>query len=97
MREYNELYKSFRDNVLRRDGYKCKFPNCNRTSKLQVHHIAKYSLHPDLELDPNNGITLCKSCHWKIYGKEEQYEPLFRQIICGPTITLLLRIQKGLQ
>lgn len=29
-------------------------------AKLQVHHIKPFHLHPQLELDPNNLITLCE-------------------------------------
>jgi 5-methylcytosine-specific restriction endonuclease McrA len=29
--------------------------------KVQVHHIKPFHLHPDLELDPNNLITLCEA------------------------------------
>jgi len=39
---------------------------CGRTDYLEVHHIKDYSEHPELELDPNNLITLCDKgtkCH----------------------------------
>jgi hypothetical protein len=41
---------------------------CGATSKLQVHHIKPFHLHPELELDPANFITLCEeggylNCH----------------------------------
>lgn len=32
----------------------------HRGHGLQVHHIKPFHLHPDLELDPNNLITLCE-------------------------------------
>ncbi|WP_165422930.1 HNH endonuclease [Ktedonosporobacter rubrisoli] len=32
-----------------------------RGHKLQVHHIKPFHLHPELELDPNNLITLCEA------------------------------------
>jgi 5-methylcytosine-specific restriction protein A len=34
---------------------------CGSSQKLQVHHIQMFHLRPDLELDPNNLITLCES------------------------------------
>ncbi|KAA1013054.1 HNH endonuclease [Paraburkholderia panacisoli] len=34
---------------------------CGGKDKLQVHHIRPFHLHPDLELDPNNLVTLCES------------------------------------
>ena len=41
---------------------------CGGTTKLQVHHKLPFHLHPALELDPANFITLCESrgfmnCH----------------------------------
>lgn len=40
---------------------------CHGAINLQVHHIEPFHLHPELELDPNNLITLCETkplnCH----------------------------------
>jgi len=39
---------------------------CGGTKRLQVHHVQPFHLHPDLELDPSNLITLCmfkSECH----------------------------------
>ena len=42
---------------------------CGERQKLEVHHIRPFHLHPDLELDPANFITLCEddddgvNCH----------------------------------
>jgi len=36
---------------------------CGGTSKVEVHHIKPFNLFPELELDPDNLITLCES--WK--------------------------------
>lgn len=41
---------------------------CGGTSSLQVHHIRPFHIHPELELDQNNLITLCTgnntiNCH----------------------------------
>jgi hypothetical protein len=53
---------------------------CGGDRKLQVHHILPFHLHPDLELDPENLLTLCERparfCHyvfghfhnWKAYN-----------------------------
>ena len=40
------------------------YPNCavcGGDKKLQVHHIRPFHLHPNLELDPTNLITLCEN------------------------------------
>lgn len=34
---------------------------CGSNKKIEVHHIKPFHLHPDLELDPTNLITLCES------------------------------------
>jgi hypothetical protein len=34
---------------------------CGGVKLLEVHHIRPFHLHPDLELDPTNLITLCES------------------------------------
>ena len=34
---------------------------CGGKDKLEVHHQKPYHLHPELELDPDNLITLCES------------------------------------
>lgn len=40
------------------------FPNCavcGRHENLEVHHIRPFHLHPELELEPSNLITLCEN------------------------------------
>ena len=42
---------------------------CGSLTRVQVHHISPYHLHPELELDPNNLITLCmgpEECHLRL-------------------------------
>ena len=38
---------------------------CGDKDKLEVHHIKPFHLHPELELNPENLITMCES---KSYG-----------------------------
>lgn len=41
-----------------------KFPTCalcESTFKVEVHHIQPFNQNPELELDPNNLITLCEN------------------------------------
>jgi len=56
---------------------------CGGTKKLEVHHIIPFSNDPELELDPNNLITLCESasngilCHQCVghAGSYRRYNP----------------------
>lgn len=81
-RNYQDpAYKQFRTDVLKRDKFKCKMPNCNCRSRLQVHHIKKWANAGALRYDPSNGITLCYKCHKSISGKEHHYESLFRELV----------------
>jgi len=73
-------YKKFRAAVRKRDGYKCQFPGCNATKKLQVHHINKWATNSALRFAPANGITLCKVCHTRISGREHIYAKVFQDI-----------------
>lgn len=34
---------------------------CGGSSKLEVHHVRPFHLHPELELDPANLVTLCEA------------------------------------
>ena len=81
-RNYEDpAYASFRKAVRKRDGNKCLFPGCGSKSRLEVHHIKKWSSHPSMRYDTSNGITLCKECHKRTQGNEEVYEQLFFKIL----------------
>lgn len=66
-----------------RDAFVKKHPQCaacGGATHLQVHHKQPFHLHPDLELDPANLITLCESktkCHLKIghLGSWKNFNP----------------------
>jgi len=47
-----------RANYLKING-KCAV--CGSTKKLEVHHKQPFHVHPELELDPTNFITLCET------------------------------------
>jgi len=36
---------------------------CGGGERLEVHHIRPFHLHPDLELEPTNLVTLCEAGH----------------------------------
>lgn len=55
-------YKEWRTAVYERDDYTCQCCG-NRGGKLNAYHINRFSEHPDLRYDIQNGITLCANCH----------------------------------
>lgn len=71
-------YKSWRESVFSRDDWTCQ--KCGARSKkgspvlIEAHHIKSFAMHPEARLDINNGMTLCKKCHYK--------EPKGREILC---------------
>ena len=55
-----ELYENLRQQVLRRDGWRCQ--TWGTTANLEVHHKELRSQAGDDS--ERNLITLCAACHW---------------------------------
>ena len=52
-----------------RAAHVAKYPTCaacGGTDELNVHHVKPFWTHPQLELEPNNLITLCRSHHYTV-------------------------------
>jgi 5-methylcytosine-specific restriction endonuclease McrA len=58
-----ELYEELRQQVLRRDGWRCK--SCGALSNLEVHHRELRS-HSGDDAEQNL-ITLCTACHARVH------------------------------
>ena len=56
-------YTKWRNSVFEKDNYTCQCCGDNSGGNLQAHHKFNFSEYPELRLDVNNGITLCKKCH----------------------------------
>ncbi|CAG9609341.1 HNH endonuclease [Pseudoneobacillus rhizosphaerae] len=75
-------YKEWRKKVYKRDNYRCKMPYCESPSRdIAAHHIFPKKLYPDKKFDVQNGITLCRKCHEKTYGKEEQFIEMLVRVV----------------
>ena len=57
--------------VLKQDNYECQM--CGAKENLQCHHIIPVKIESMFALDPDNGIVLCKNCHYK-YGHKTETE-----------------------
>ena len=55
--------QAFRDATFKRDGFKCR--KCNSGGELDAHHITNRNDIPNGGYVPENGISLCSSCHLK--------------------------------
>ena len=62
-------YDAWKNQVLSRDNQQCVC--CGLNKHLEVHHLFGYKENPELAVNENNGVTLCKFCHDKyhsVYG-----------------------------
>lgn len=66
--------------VLNRANFKCEI--CGDTAT-DAHHIEPKKLQPMLALDPDNGLALCKSCHYKYGHSGECSTGNLANIICN--------------
>jgi len=51
--------------VKHRDDMKCRC--CGSLKRVEAHHIISVQERPDLKLDLDNGISLCKKCHKMVH------------------------------
>jgi 5-methylcytosine-specific restriction endonuclease McrA len=58
-------YESLRQQILRRDGWRCQ--SCGTMSNLEVHHI-EFRSHSGANSEENL-IALCAACHDKVHRR----------------------------
>ena len=67
--DYN--YKKWRMDVFKKDWFTCQNKECNYKGKyIEAHHIKNWKDNIELRYDVDNGITLCKKCHFAIHSKK---------------------------
>lgn len=65
-------YRNWRKEIFERDKYTCQtckarnFKGRRKTVYLEVHHKIPWVINKKLRFEINNGLTLCKNCHYKI-------------------------------
>jgi 5-methylcytosine-specific restriction endonuclease McrA len=58
-------YESLRQQIRRRDGWRCQ--SCGTMSSLEVHH-RNFRSHSGADSEENL-ITLCAACHARVHGR----------------------------
>ncbi|NML67629.1 hypothetical protein HHL22_20705 [Hymenobacter sp. RP-2-7] len=64
-------YTAWRVAVFTRDNFTCQDCGDKRGGNLQAHHLKPFADFPELQLDVDNGLTLCEDCHEKRHLKQE--------------------------
>ena len=63
-------YITWRTKVFERDKYTCAI--CGQVGgELNAHHIRPFKDYPELRLDLDNGVTLCKACHKRVHKEKD--------------------------
>ena len=62
-------YQEWRSYIFDLDDSLCVF--CGQPATI-AHHILPQKTHPESALDPENGLSVCKSCHYK-YGHKDSW------------------------
>lgn len=74
-------YNEWRERIFARDKFTCQMCG-QRANNLEAHHIRPKYLYPELTLDENNGITLCKICHQdRVTKHEHRFVFIFDRIV----------------
>lgn len=69
-------YKNWRTSVFERDRYTCQ--DCGtKKCYIHAHHIKQWKDYPDLRFNINNGLTLCKICHYEHHRNLRKKEKSF--------------------
>ncbi len=84
--KHRSKFKKIRKTILNRDEHKCIL--CSETGCLHVHHIVPLFKNASTNLDINNLITLCETCHFSyahINGNTQTvdafYQHLFKEYL----------------
>ena len=76
-----QKYMIWRKAVKDRDGWKCRIADDDCNGRLEAHHILRWSKHPKLRYEVNNGISLCAFHHPRKIKDEELLIPTFRELV----------------
>lgn len=80
-RRDDSKYKTWRQEVYKRDRWQCKIRNKECKGGIEAHHILTWKDHPELRYQINNGITLCHAHHPKRRSEEKRLSPYFKELL----------------
>jgi 5-methylcytosine-specific restriction endonuclease McrA len=78
-RVIDKFYVEWRELVMADANYSCVI--CGSVKDLHAHHKESYHANHALRLDPDNGVALCKGCHWdfhKLFGTHNNTDEQWR-------------------
>lgn len=67
--------------VKNRDKWACRIADVKCNGRLEAHHILRWSTHPELRYEVNNGITLCAFHHPRKINDEARLTPYFKELV----------------
>ena len=65
-----EKWREFRRELIRKRGSKCE--ECNSKENLQVHHIERVTISPELFYVESNCQVLCRTCHETLHEEAQR-------------------------
>jgi 5-methylcytosine-specific restriction endonuclease McrA len=73
---HNPLYQDLAYKIMKPiiKSMKSRCEKCGTTNNLTIHHKIKLKDNPELLIDKDNLIVLCRSCHNKIHKEEDRKE-----------------------
>lgn len=77
--EYVWALRSWGNTIKKLDKYMCKL--CDSKENLHAHHIQPKAKFPEISLELDNGITLCKDCHKIVHGFETYENTTFINLL----------------
>lgn len=81
-RQWSIKDKQWSKEIKIRDGHICQ--KCGATDDLESHHIYNHFDYPELRTNIDNGICLCKLCHFRFhnkYGKRYNNEKQLKEFL----------------
>ena len=67
-------HEILKDQVLDSNKFCCA--KCGTKKDLSIHHIKKWSSHPELRFEPSNCMILCVQCHERLHNKNKTINSL---------------------